>query len=204
MGRRKSLHAHMSLNSAVLIGVASMKPLSGWSGPAVSLKPKPDQKVLVEQDRSGVRRTTARLRRTTPQVCRTTPKFLRDNFRVGPDNWARQGAGGGTLPQPNQRRASCAREASQGGQPGRARPVRPGQPGRPRPGGPGQGGGQARRAGHSPPSRRFRVIACLSHAPAPEPVLGLLRCACRVTDASARSLLLLAAPAARSSLGFRV
>ena len=28
----------MSLNSAVLIGVASMKPLSGWPGPADSLK----------------------------------------------------------------------------------------------------------------------------------------------------------------------
>ena len=34
----------MSLKSAVLIGVASMKPSSGLSGPAVSLKPKPDQK----------------------------------------------------------------------------------------------------------------------------------------------------------------
>ena len=50
-------------------------------------------------------------------------------------------------------------------------------------------------------------LACLSHAPAPGPVLGLLRCDCRASsgaslaDASARSLLLFAAPAARSSLG---
>ena len=70
--------------------------------------------------------------------------------------------------------------------------------------------------GHRLPSlpSRFRVIsdwlACLSHAPAPGPVLGLLRCDCRASsgaslaDASARSLLLFAAPAARFSLGFRV
>ena len=42
-GPYTSLHAHVSLNSAVLIGVASMKPSSGWSGPADSLKPKPYQ-----------------------------------------------------------------------------------------------------------------------------------------------------------------
>ena len=53
-------------------------------------------------------------------------------------------------------------------------------------------------------------LACPSHAPAPGPVLGLLRCDCRASsgaslaDASVRSLLLFAAPAARFSLGFRV
>ena len=81
----------------------------------------------------------------------------------------------------------------------------PWEPGRPGPSQPGQFGGTPRsEVGGSD------WLACLSHAPAPEPVLGLLRCACRASsaaslaDASARSLLLFAAPAARSNLGFRV
>ena len=69
--------------------------------------------------------------------------------------------------------------------------------------------GRAARAGQGRLGAR-QGIACLSHAPAPGPVLGLLRCDCRASsgasldDASARSLLLFAAPAARFSLGFRV
>ena len=55
---------------------------SGRSGPADSLKPKPDQKCSrttpsVCRTTPGVRRTTPRVHRKTPaRGCRTTPKFL--------------------------------------------------------------------------------------------------------------------------------
>ena len=66
--------------TAVLVGVASMKPLSGWSGPADSLQPKPAQKCSRKARR--IRRTTPRVRRTTPGVHRTTLVVRRTTPRV--------------------------------------------------------------------------------------------------------------------------
>ena len=192
-------------------------------------------KVLVEQDRSGVRRTTAKLRRQPqgPNLRRTTPACLLCGpgrpGREGQASAARQGAqpggeaqAGGAQAAAQPSRDSQAREhptiqtcVGQGGR-------QAGGPASGR-GGPGRGGGQARKPRQGPsqavlseklggaqarlgqgrgprrgqrggPGRGARPggrpgqeggtlwLACLSHAPAPEPVLGLLRCACRASS----------------------
>ena len=214
-GPYKSLHAQKSLNSAVLI---SMKPLSGWSGPAVSLKPKPDQKGRAgqgraEQGRAGQGRVghgrvagqgragqgRAGQARAGQGEGKGKGKGRAGQGRAGP---GRAGQGRGRA---GQGRAGQGRAGQ--GRAGQTRAA--GQGTRPRPG-PGQarGGGTRACKVRGLGSYSSDWLACLSHAPAPEPVLGLLRCACRasssLTDASARSLLLLAVPAARFSLGLRV
>ena len=87
-GPYKSLHAHMSLNSAVLIGVASMKPRAGPGLQSPSSKNpiktargrlwrSPDNPRGYSRTTPRVRRTTAGVHRTTPGVRRSTPRVLR-------------------------------------------------------------------------------------------------------------------------------
>ena len=91
-GPYQSLHAQRSLNSAVLIG--GLKPLSGWSGAANSLKPKPDQKCSRK-----ARRTTQGFAGQPQGFAEQQfeglagPRGSPDNFKGSPDNPAGQPRG---------------------------------------------------------------------------------------------------------------